>query len=65
MKALLFPGQGVQKVGMLDKLFADVTEINNVIENVSKSLDFDLEDLLRNGPEDKICLLYTSPSPRD
>ena len=41
MGALLFPGQGVQKVGMLDKLFKDVPEINNVIESVSKSLDFD------------------------
>ena len=33
MKALLFPGQGVQRVGMLDKLFGDVPEIKNVIEN--------------------------------
>ena len=31
MKALLFPGQGVQRVGMLDKLFRDVPEIKNVI----------------------------------
>ena len=63
MKALLFPGQGVQKVGMLDKLFTDVPEINNVIESVSKSLDFDLEDLLRNGPEDKINLTeYSQPA---
>ena len=43
MKALLFPGQGVQRVGMLDKLFADVPEIKNDIESLSKSLDFDLE----------------------
>ena len=41
MKALLFPGQGVQRVGMLDKLFADVREIKNVIESLSKSLDLD------------------------
>ena len=56
MKALLFPGQGVQRVGMLDKLFGDVPKIKNVIESLSKSLDFDLEDLLRNGPEKKINL---------
>ena len=63
MKALLFPGQGVQRVGMLDKLFGDVPEIKNVIESLSKSLDFDLEDLLRNGPEEKINLTeYSQPA---
>jgi [acyl-carrier-protein] S-malonyltransferase len=56
MKALLFPGQGVQKVGMLNLLFEEVSEVKSIIGDVSKSLDFDLEDLLQNGPEDKINL---------
>lgn len=56
MKALLFPGQGVQKVGMLNSLFEEVSEVKSIIDDVSKSLDFDLEDLLRNGPEEKINL---------
>ena len=56
MKALLFPGQGVQKVGMLNSLFEKVSEVKSIINDVSKSLDFDLEDLLRNGPEEKINL---------
>ena len=56
MKALLFPGQGVQKVGMLNTLFEEVSEVKSMIDEVSKSLDFDLEDLLRNGPEEKINL---------
>ena len=56
MKALLFPGQGVQKVGMLNSLFEEVSEVKSIIDEVSKSLDFDLEDLLRNGPEEKINL---------
>ena len=56
MKALLFPGQGVQKVGMLNSLFEEVSEVKSIIADVSKSLDFDLEDLLRNGPEEKINL---------
>ncbi len=56
MKALLFPGQGVQKVGMLDKLLTEYPETKNTIGDVSKSLDFDLEGLLRNGPEEKINL---------
>ena len=56
MKALLFPGQGIQKVGMLNSLFDEVSEVKSIIDEVSKSLDFDLEDLLRNGPEEKINL---------
>jgi len=56
MKALLFPGQGVQKVGMLNSLFEEVSEVKSIIAEVSKSLNFDLEDLLRNGPEEKINL---------
>ena len=56
MKALLFPGQGVQKIGMLNSLFEEVSEVKSIIDDVSKSLDFDLEDLLRNGPEEKINL---------
>jgi len=56
MKALLFPGQGVQKAGMLNSLFEEVSEVKSIIDDVSKSLDFDLEDLLRNGPKEKINL---------
>ena len=56
MKALLFPGQGVQKVGMLDSLLKDHPEAKTTIDEVSKSLDFDLENLLRNGPDEKINL---------
>jgi len=56
MKALLFPGQGVQKIGMLNSLFKEFSDVKKTIDTVSKSLDFDLEDLLRNGPEEKINL---------
>lgn len=56
MKALLFPGQGVQKIGMIDDLLNDIPETKNIISEVSKSLDFDLLDLLIKGPEDKINL---------
>jgi [acyl-carrier-protein] S-malonyltransferase len=41
---------------MLNLLFEEVSEVKSIIGDVSKSLDFDLEDLLRNGPEDKINL---------
>ena len=63
MKALLFPGQGVQKVGMLDKLLAENSEVKNTIEDISRSLNFDLLELLMDGPEDKINLTeYSQPS---
>ena len=42
MKALLFPGQGVQKVGMLNSLFEEFSDVKKTIDTVSKSLDFDL-----------------------
>ena len=56
MKALLFPGQGVQKIGMIDELLNDIPETKNIINDLSKKLDFDLLDLLTKGPEDKINL---------
>ncbi len=63
MKALLFPGQGVQKIGMLNSLFEEFSDVKKTIDTVSKSLDFDLEDLLRNGPEEKINLTeYSQPT---
>ena len=56
MKALLFPGQGVQKIGMIDELLNDIPETKNIINDLSKKLNFDLLDLLTKGPEDKINL---------
>ena len=60
MKALLFPGQGVQKVGMLNSLFEEVSEVKSMIREVSNSLDFELDDLLRNGPDEQINLTECS-----
>ena len=33
MKALLFPGQGVQKIGMIDELLNDIPETKNIIND--------------------------------
>ncbi|MDA9636955.1 ACP S-malonyltransferase [SAR86 cluster bacterium] len=63
MNALLFPGQGVQKVGMLDFLIASNPEVKNLIISTSEVLDFDLLDLISNGPEEKINLTeYAQPA---
>ena len=42
MKALLFPGQGVQKVGMIDFLIESNPEIKDLFVQTSEVLDFDL-----------------------
>ena len=81
MNALLFPGQGVQKVGMLSEIFDIEDETKDYIKSAADDLDFDLVELITSGPEEKLnltefaqpailaasiaCLLYTSPSPRD
>ena len=56
MKALLFPGQGVQKIGMLDEVINSNKEIVDYLSSASKSLNFDLLELISSGPEDKLNL---------
>ena len=56
MKALLFPGQGVQQVGMLEHLLDSNKEIKNLILSASEVLNFDLLELITKGPEEKINL---------
>ena len=56
MNVLLFPGQGVQKIGMLDFLISSNLEVKNLIKSTSEVLDFDLLELISTGPEEKINL---------
>ena len=56
MKALLFPGQGVQKIGMLDEIINSNKEIVDYLSSASKNLDFDLMELISSGPEEKLNL---------
>ena len=63
MNALLFPGQGVQKIGMLDFLISSNLEVKNLIKSTSEVLDFDLLELISTGPEEKINLTeYAQPA---
>ena len=56
MKALLFPGQGVQKICMLNEIINSNKEVVDYLSSASKNLDFDLIELISSGPEEKLNL---------
>ena len=63
MKALLFPGQGVQKIGMLKETISSTPEIHDYIAEASEDLDFDLIKLITSGPEEQLNLTeYAQPA---
>ena len=63
MTALLFPGQGVQKVGMLNDFFENNSSAKDMVNEISSSLNFDLLELLVEDPENKINLTeFAQPS---
>ena len=63
MKALLFPGQGVQKIGMLDEIISSNSQIHDFLAKASEGLDFDLIKLIASGPEEKLNLTeYAQPA---
>lgn len=59
---LLFPGQGAQYVGMGQDLL-DYSGAQKVFEQAKNALDFDITDLMFNGPEEKLKLTeFTQPA---
>lgn len=52
--ALLFPGQGSQSVGMLGELSHDFSLINETFSQASSVLDYDLWQLVQQGPEQQL-----------
>ncbi len=50
----VFPGQGAQQVGMLDDLRATEPILNDRLDGASETLGFDLGEVIRNGPEDRL-----------
>ena len=63
MKALLFPGQGVQKIGMLNETISSNPEIHDFVAEASEDLDFDLIKLITSGPEEQLNLTeYAQPA---
>lgn len=52
--AFLFPGQGSQAVGMADSFLANDPDAEMLGDLAADVLDFDLVDVIRSGPEEKL-----------
>lgn len=50
--AMVFPGQGSQSIGMLDKFNAEI--ITETFSQASQILHYDLWDVIKNGPAEKL-----------
>ncbi len=52
--AFIFPGQGSQSVGMMADLAGSYAVVNDVFNEASAALGYDLWQLIQNGPEDDL-----------
>jgi len=56
MRAVLFPGQGSQYVGMGSDFYKQFQSVKKIFEVVDKTLGFSLSSLILNGPETELKL---------
>ena len=56
MRAVLFPGQGSQYVGMGQDFYKKFDYVKSFFDTVDKTLGFSLSDIILNGPESKLKL---------
>jgi [acyl-carrier-protein] S-malonyltransferase len=54
--ALVFPGQGSQKIGMLAELAAQYPQIEETFNEASEALDYDVWNLIQSGSQEDINL---------
>lgn len=58
--ALVFPGQGSQKVGMLAELGESFSVIKDTFAEASDALAYDMWDLIQNGEQEQLNLTETT-----
>jgi len=56
MRAVLFPGQGSQYVGMGLDFYKKYDLVKNIFDSVDKTLGFSLSNIILNGPESELKL---------
>ena len=56
MKAVLFPGQGSQFVGMASDFYKKFNSVKEIFKIVDKTLGYSLSELILNGPEEELKL---------
>ena len=56
MKAVLFPGQGSQYVGMGSDFYEKFDSVKEIFRTVDKTLGFSLSNIILNGPEAELKL---------
>ena len=56
MRAILFPGQGSQYVGMGSDFFEQFESVKKIFKTVDRTLGFKLSNLILNGPEAELQL---------
>lgn len=63
MKALLFPGQGSQTVGMAKNHYQENSDIKKLFDKANKQLGYSLTDIMFDGPAEKLMQTrYTQPA---
>lgn len=61
--AFIFPGQGSQSIGMIGDYAAQFPVVNEVFEQASQDLGYDVAALIKNGPEEQLNQTqYTQPA---
>lgn len=61
--ALLFPGQGSQRMGMGKELYEEHIEARQILESACEFLDYDLKKIMFEGPEEILTdTIYAQPA---